>query len=123
MGLLTLPFIAVLALVFYPVLTSGGWLWLATWNAVPVILAFAVFFSVFRRSAIAARASGYAFALVILGLTAWGHLSWQLFPPSGRGASTAALGLLFWPFYCIIAALVVSFITWALIRILQRRTI
>jgi len=63
MGLLTLPFIAVLALVFYPVLTSGGWLWLATWNAVPVILAFAVFFSVFRRSAIAARASGYAFAL------------------------------------------------------------
>jgi hypothetical protein len=117
--LLALPFVAVLALVLYPVFTSGGF-GFALWNCVPVILAFVVLVSALRQVATPGRASAYAFALVALGLTAWAHLSWLVSQPMGPGASTASIIFVFLPFYSVVASLVVSFLVWGITRLLQR---
>ena len=118
--LVALPFLAALALIFYPTLTSAGWVGLAAWNAVPVVLAYVVFVSASRSSAVATRASAFVFAGIVLAITVWGHLSWYLSPPTDSGASTAIIGFFFWPFYAIIVALVVSFIIWLLTLLVQR---
>jgi hypothetical protein len=118
--LLTLPFVAVLVLVLFPVFTSGG-LGFALWNCVPVILAFVVLASALRQRALAGRASAYAFAVVALGLTAWAHLSWLFSQPMGPTASTASIIFVFLPIYSVIAALVISFLAWGIARLTQRR--
>ncbi len=114
-----LPFAAVGALVLYPAFIAGGF-GSALWNCVPVILAFVVLVSALRQADAPGRASAYGFCIVALGITAWAHLSWLFSQPMGPSASTASIVFVFLPLYSIFSSLVISFMVWDVVRLLER---
>ena len=111
--------LAVIALVLYTLGLSG----LALWNTAPVAVVFMVGACASRHSTVPGRAFAVAFASVVLAAVAWGHLSWVLSPPTGRGSSTAVIAFVFWPIYATVAGVMVALVPWIIARIMRRQNI
>jgi len=113
-AILAIPFLLTIVLVAY---VQGGF---TIWNALPVVLGFGVL--LYGLQARSSEAVGcIAFGVSVTLLMALFHLAW-LFDWGGTatGSSTAALSLIFVPFWACFFASVIGMVCWVASRVRAR---
>lgn len=111
--LLSLPFLAAIALVVY---AEGQFSGFMVWNTLPIAVGLGVFLLA-RRSSKAAMAACAAFAVSATLLVVAFHLAWFFdWGGTASGSSTSALAFVFVPLWAYVLAGAIGLLVWGVVR-------
>ena len=116
--LISIPFLAVIALVIH---TMGRFDEFTVWNCLPVVVAWIVMLAGLRRSR-PILAAAIAYAVVSTGFTTFFQLAW-LFDWDGTatGSSTSGIAFIFIPFWSVVFGSAAAYVVWVSASAIDRR--